>query len=222
MQAAWHDLQRGIRFVFIERRLMLLLMAVASTFTVGSTAFVYLLPVLAKDHLHSDSVQLGWLWASLSMGLLAVTLWMLGASPPPLCRRLWLIAVAAATGGSAAAGLTFVTSFVPVALLFAVFGAGSGVVNPFVSAAVQERTPNTMLARVFSVFNTGTLVAAMVGMTACGWIADRAGPVASLLATAAVHAAAAALTVALIPWCYRLWSREGVRRPTGRGQPVSA
>lgn len=209
MQDALRDLKEGMRFVLIERRLMPLLMAVASLFTLGSTAFVYLLPVLAKDYLHADSVELGWLWASLSLGLLAVTVWMLGAAPRELCRQLFLIAVAAAVGGGALFGLTLVTSFVPVALLIAAIGASSGVVNPFVSASLQERAPKDMLARVFSVFNTGTLVAAMVGMTACGWVADHMGPTVSLVATAAVNVVAAVLTVAFVPWCYRLGSRKG-------------
>ena len=168
------------------------------------------MPVLAKDYLHADSVQLGWLWASLSLGLLAVTLWMFSAPPEEMCGRLWLIAAAALIGGGAMLGITLMTSFVPIVGLIAAIGASSGVVNPLVSASLQERTPKNMLARVFSVFNIGTLVGAMVGMTACGWIADRMGPTASLAATAAVSVMAAVLTTALIPWCSNLRSREGL------------
>jgi predicted MFS family arabinose efflux permease len=213
LRAALHDLMEGVRFVLYKHRLMLLLMAVASLFMLGSTGFVYLLPVLAKDYLHADSVQLGWLWASLSLGLLAVTTWMFGASPQELCGRLWLIAAAAAVGGGAMLGLTLTTSFIPIVGLIAAIGASSGVVNPLVSASLQERTPKSMLARVFSVFNIGTLVAAMVGMTACGWIADRMGPTASLVAIAAVNVLAAVLTAVLIPWCSRLRSHEGGGNP---------
>jgi len=201
---AWRDLREGFRFVFVEHRLMLLLMAVASLSTLGSTAFIYLLPVLAKGYLRADSVELGWLWASLSLGLLATTMWMAAVSQGELCRRLWLISVASAIGSLAMFGLTMTTSFPILALLLAAVGICSGVVNPFVSASLQERTPKHMLARVFSVFNTGTLVAAMVGMTASGWIADRMGPSVSLVSTAGVTAAAAVLTAVLIPWCRRL------------------
>jgi MFS family permease len=217
MKDALRDLKQGIQFVFVERRLMLLMMAVASVFLLGSTAFIYLLPVLAKDYLHSNSVELGWLWTSLSLGLLAVTVWLFIASPKDMSLRLWIIAAAAALGGGATFGLTFFTSFVPLALLIAAIGASSGVVNPFVAASLQERTPKDMLARVFSVFNTGTLVAAMVGMTAAGWIVDQWGAVAALLATAAVHVAAALLTVMLVPWCKRLGRCEpGVMKRPGR------
>jgi MFS family permease len=173
-------------------------------FTLGATAFIYLLPVLAKEYLHADSVELGWLWASLSLGLLVTTLWMAAVSQRELCPRLGLIAGASALGSLAMFGLTMTTSFPILILLIATVGVSSGVVNPFVSASIQERTPKHMLARVFSVFNTGVLVAAMVGMTGSGWIADRMGPSVSLVATAGVSAAAAVLTAVLIPWCRRL------------------
>ncbi|BCA56503.1 Permease, MFS family [Nitrospira sp. KM1] len=206
MHDAWIDLKEGIGFVFGRKRLMVLLMGVASVFTLGTTAFIYLLPVLAKDHFHLNSVELGWLWASLSIGLLVVTVWMIGASPKGLCLRLWMIAAAAALGGIAMFGLTIMNSFPLAALLIVVIGASSGVVNPFVSASLQEQTPKYMMARVFSVFNTGTLVAAMVGMTVCGYLADSMGPAISLAATAAVNVAAAIVTVAVIPFCQRLQS----------------
>src|SRR6478736_5968721 len=65
------DLQDGVRFVFVKQRLLFLLMIVASIFTLGSTAFVYLLPVIGDRLLHVGSVALGWLWSSLSAGILA-------------------------------------------------------------------------------------------------------------------------------------------------------
>src|SRR6266545_2714673 len=62
MREALRELKEGIRFVLVDNRLLILLMAVASLFTVGTTGFVYLLPVVAKNYLQADAVQLGWLW----------------------------------------------------------------------------------------------------------------------------------------------------------------
>jgi predicted MFS family arabinose efflux permease len=216
MQAALRDLKDGIRFVLVEQRLLVLLMGVASCFTVGSTAMVYLLPAVAKDYLQADATELGWLWASLSLGLLAMTLWIIGAPEAQLCRRLWMISGAAAVGGLATFGLLFTTGFVVAALLIALIGASSGLINPFVSASIQERTPKEMLARVFSLLNIGTLVAAMAGMTAGGWITDHMGPAVSLSAIAAVNGAAAVLTVMVIPWCHRLRSDEDRQKSGAR------
>ena len=55
-------------------------------------------------------------------------------------------------------GLTMTRSFPILVSLIEMVGVCSGVVNPFVSASIQERTPKHMLARVFSVFNAGVLV----------------------------------------------------------------
>jgi uncharacterized membrane protein HdeD (DUF308 family) len=46
---------------------------------------------------------------------------------------------------------------------------------------LQELTPEPLLGRVFTTFSTGAMASAMAGMAAFGWIADTAGPAASLV-----------------------------------------
>src|SRR5688500_13003133 len=99
------DLKDGIKFVFVKQRLLFLLMIVASIFTLGSTAFVYLLPVIGDRLLHVGSVALGWLWSSLSVGILAATVWLLWKPQQTFCARIWLIAVAAAVAAAAVPAL---------------------------------------------------------------------------------------------------------------------
>ena len=81
-------------------------------------------------------------------------------------------------------------------------------VNPFVSASLQERSPKDLLARVFSLFNTGYLAFAMIGMTVVGWLADTYDPIVSMVTIGVVSLGAAVVTVAMIPWCYRLQRGE--------------
>jgi MFS transporter, DHA3 family, macrolide efflux protein len=88
--------------------------------------------------------------------------------------------------------------------LIAAIGGSSGLLTPLVSASLQERTPKHLLARVFGVFNTGSMAFAVMGMTVFGWTADAFGPSISLVAIAGVQLGAAAVTVAVIPWCRRL------------------
>jgi MFS family permease len=88
--------------------------------------------------------------------------------------------------------------------LIAVIGASSGLVTPIVSASLQEKTPEDLLARTFSVFNTGTMAMAILGMTLFGWIADQYDPNFALFVMAAVGAGTAILTALLIPRCTRL------------------
>jgi MFS family permease len=198
------DFREGLRFIFVQHRLVVLLMIVASVFTLGSTGFVYLMPVVADRMLHVGSVALGWLWSSLSLGILAATLWLFWKPQPQVCRRLWIVAGAAALGGAAVLLIPADRSPVITALLIVVIGGASGLVTPLVSASLQERTPKALLARVFGVFNTGSMAFAMIGMTLFGWAADAFSPRVSLLAVGLVNVAAAATTVAFMPWCRRL------------------
>jgi MFS transporter, DHA3 family, macrolide efflux protein len=84
---------------------------------------------MAKEALQLDEVRLGLLWASLSVGLMAMTLWMIGAPQRELCRRLWMIAAAAAVGGAATYELSRLSSFFIALMLVAAIGATSGLVH---------------------------------------------------------------------------------------------
>lgn len=198
------DLKDGIRFVFVKQRLLFLLMIVASIFTLGSTAFVYLLPVIGDRLLHVGAVALGALWSSLSLGILATTVWLIWKPQQTVCARIWMIAVAAAIAAGAVPGLLMSDSILWAAALIVAIGATSGLITPLVSASLQERTPKDLMARVFGLFNTGTMVFSMIGMTVFGWIADRSGPGVSLAVIGVVNAVAAIVSMALLPWCYRL------------------
>ena len=206
------DLQDGIRFVFVKQRLLFLLMIVASIFTLGSTAFVYLLPVIGDRLLHVGSVALGWLWSSLSLGILATTVWLIWKPQQTVCTRIWMIAVAAAIASVAVPGLLMSDSVLWAAGLIVAIGATSGLITPLVATSLQERTPKDLMARVFGLFNTGTMVFSMIGMTLFGWVADRFGPGVSLAAIGIVNGAAAIVSMALLPWCYRL-AKETSSRP---------
>jgi MFS family permease len=198
------DLKEGIRFVFVKQRLLFLLMIVASIFTLGSTAFVYLLPVIGDRLLHVGSVALGALWSSLSAGILVTTVWLIWKPQQTICGRIWMIAVAAAIAAGAVPGLLVSESIFFAAGLVVVVGATSGLITPLVSASLQERTPKDLMARVFGLFNTGTMVFSMIGMTVFGWAADRFGPGVSLVTIGVVNGVAAAVSMVLLPWCYRL------------------
>ena len=201
---AVEDLRDGIRFVFVKQRLLFLLMIVASIFMLGSTAFVYLLPVIGDRLLHVGAVALGGLWSALGLGILATTVWLIWKPQQTVCTRVWMIAVAAAIASGAVPGLLMSESVWLAAALIVAIGATSGLITPLVSASLQEKTPKDLMARVFGLFNTGTMVSSMIGMTAFGWIADRFGPGVSLVSIGVVNGIAAAVSMVLLPWCYRL------------------
>jgi MFS transporter, DHA3 family, macrolide efflux protein len=211
---ALKDLKDGIRFVFVKQRLLFLLMIVASIFTLGSTAFVYLLPVIGDRLLHVGAVALGALWSSLSAGILATTVWLIWKPQQTVCGRIWMIAVAAAIAAGAVPALLMSESILFAAGLIVVVGATSGLITPLVSASLQERTPKDLMARVFGLFNTGTMVFSMLGMTVFGWAADRFGPGVSLVTIGIVNGVAAAVSMVLLPWCYRLAKQTSAAQPS--------
>jgi MFS family permease len=214
---ALRDLTDGYRFLFVKQRLLFLLMIVASIFMLGSTAFVYLLPVIGDRLLHVGAVALGGLWSALSVGILGTTVWLIWKPQQTICTRIWMIAVAAAIAAVAVPGLLMSDSILWAAGLIVAIGATSGLITPLVSASLQERTPKDLMARVFGLFNTGTMVCSMIGMTAFGWVADRFGPGVSLAAIGVVNGVAAIVSMGLLPWCYRLakqtstQSRQSIR-----------
>ena len=218
---AGKDFRDGLRFMFVKQQLLLLLMVIASIFSFGSQGFVYLLPMIGDQILHVGSVGLGWLWSSLSIGILLATVLLVVLKGHEICRRMLLMAGASAIGGGAALVLLLPWPFLVAALLIAVIGISSGLITPLVSASLQERTPHDLLARVFGVFNTGTMAFAMLGMTVLGWASDRFGASVSLITIGSAQLGAAAFTAMLLPLCYRL-ARESVSRSTTQRNAKSA
>jgi len=203
------DLRQGFRFVFVQHKVLLLLMIVASLSFMASTGFIYLLPVIGKRILNADSIQLGWLWSSLGVGILVTTVWLaLQEEEIELCRRFWLIAGATLVGGLAVFGLIGRPPITVAMALTLVVGAGAGLVTPIVSAALQLMTPKDLLARVFGVFNTGTMASAMVGMTVFGALADFMTADVSVMGIGAATVGTAVITMLLIPRCARLVTKE--------------
>jgi DHA3 family macrolide efflux protein-like MFS transporter len=189
------DILVGFRFVFVQHRTVLLLMLTATLYSLGASAFVFLLPVFATQHLDASAVELGWLWSSLGIGMVAASVWLARINQGDLQHRLRLISAALAVGAVAVCTLGMLQAPVMAAALIIVFGGSTAVFTPIVWAMLQELTPEPLLGRVFTTFSTGAMASAMAGIAGFGWAADAIGPAASLvgigvllLGTAAVAA----------------------------------
>jgi len=175
------DLLVGFRFVFIQHRTVLLLMLTAALYSLGASAFVFLLPVFATQHLDASAVELGWLWSSLGIGMLAASIWLAWINQGDFQHRLRLISAALAVGAVAVCTLGMLQAPIVAAALIVVFGCSTAVFTPIVWAMLQELTPEPLLGRVLTTFSTGAMAAAMAGMAGFGWVADAVGPAASLV-----------------------------------------
>ncbi len=175
------DLLVGFRFVFIQHRTVLLLMLTATLYSLGASAFVFLLPVFATQILDASAVELGWLWSSLGIGMLGASAWLSWINQGDFQNRLRLISAALAVGAVAVCTLGMLQAPVMAAALIIVFGGSTAVFTPIVWAMLQELTPEPLLGRVFTTFSTGAMASAMAGMAGFGWVADAIGPATSLV-----------------------------------------
>lgn len=174
------DLLAGFRFVFVEQKTVLLLMLTATLYSVGIGAFVFLLPVFAKDVLAVGPIQLGWLWSALGVGMLIASFGLASIAQGDFSRRLHLISLALAVGGLAVGTLRFMEAPLAAGLVIAMIGVSTAMFTPLVWTTLQELTPAPLLGRVFTSFATGGMAASMAGMAGFGWATDRLGPGVSL------------------------------------------
>jgi MFS family permease len=191
------DLGEGFRFVFVQHRVVFALMVTAVLYNLAVSAFVFLLPVVAKDLLQVGPVELGWLWSALGIGMLVASLWLAWVPQGDFRNRIGHIAKSLAVGGVAVCSLGLIQTPVMVStmLLVIIIGGSTSLFYPAVSAMIQEVTPEHLLGRVFTTFSTGGMASAMVGMAGFGWAADEIGPAASLVGIGLILLLTAIVTV---------------------------
>jgi MFS family permease len=175
------DLLVGFRFVFGEHSTVFLLVIISSLYNLGASAFVFVLPVYAKELLHAGPAQLGWIWSALGVGMLTASSWLAWRRKNDVQSRLQILVSGTTLGGLAVCSLSLLESWVIAAAIVILVGASAAVLNPVVWALLQESTPSHLMGRVLTTFSTGSMAAAMVGMAGFGWMADAVGPAASLI-----------------------------------------
>jgi MFS family permease len=175
------DLKVGFQFVFGTKSTIFLLVVISALYNLGASAFVFILPVYAKEFLQVGPVQLGWLWSGLGVGMLVVSTWLAWRNHGDIQSRLRLIVRGMTIGGLAVCSLSLLETPLIAAAVVIIVGGSTAVMNPLVWALLQEVTPEHLMGRVLTTFSTGSMAAAMAGMTGFGWIADAVGPAQSLI-----------------------------------------
>ncbi|MEP7151039.1 MAG: MFS transporter [Nitrospira sp.] len=177
------DMMVGFRFVFLQQRVVFSLMITAVLYNLAISAFVFLLPVVAKELLQVGPMELGWLWSALGIGMLGASIWLARMPQGTFQDRVGRIGRSLAIGGLAvcALGLIQTPLLFSTFLLIVIIGGSTSLFYPVVSAMLQEVTPEHLLGRVFTTFSTGGMASAMVGMVGFGWAADALGPAVSLV-----------------------------------------
>ncbi len=193
--SVWEELKAGFRFVFGQKSMVFSLVIISSLYNLGVSAFVFILPVYAKEFLRVGPVQLGWLWSALGVGMLAASTWLAWKKHSDMQGRLRIVANGMTIGGLAVCSLGLLETPLIAAGIVIIVGGSTAVLNPIVWAMLQEVTPEHLIGRVLTTFSVGSMASAMAGMTGFGWVADAVGPAASLMGLGVVLLLTAAVAV---------------------------
>lgn len=204
-----HDLVEGFRFTLVRQPTILLLIATAAVHTFGTSAFSTLFPVFGRQLLDLGPMEVGYLWSALGVGLLIVSLALIPLSAWDLAKRVRVISIASLITAAALSGLVWAPDRLTATLFMVLIGASIGVFTPIAWAIVQELSPDYMLGRSLTIYTMGAMVAAIVGMSAFGWVTETMGTHASLFGISGVLLLASGMAYGFGRWVRR---HVGVRK----------
>lgn len=208
--SVWDELKGGIRFMMYGDPAIRMLVLASAAFAGGMAAFPLLLPVFAKVGLHVGSAWLGWLWSSLGAGMVSVTAALAWTEHRPERARLAIMVIGIGCAALGMLGLTWVARPWDALVLIALVGAGVGVFTPLLWTLLQERTPQPLRGRVFTLTGASDMACATMTMSLMGWLAGAVGPYASLRLDSAVLFVVALLLVYLrYRWAHAASDKAG-------------
>jgi len=198
------QLTAGIRFIW-QRPVVLgaISLDLFAVLLGGATA---LLPIFAKDILHTGPEGLGLLRGAPALGAVVVGLWL---SRQPITRRAgrWLLG-AVAVFGLAMIAFALTTSFLVAFVVLAISGAADMVSVVIRQSLVQLATPDDMRGRVGAVNSVFIGASNQLGEFESGATAALLGPVGSVLLGGVGVLAVVALWFKLFP---ELAQRDGLQ-----------
>lgn len=160
---------------------LLRLIVIASLYTFGSAALTTLLPVYGRSLFHFGPVEVGYLWSSLGVGFLIVSLALLPVSRWSLRARLYLLTASSCVAGVALLLLLSTTKPSVAFMLMAIVGAGLGTLTPIAWGMLQEFSPVSMLGRVMGFYTAVAMTTSLLGIWFFGWMTQSIGEVEGLL-----------------------------------------
>ena len=169
------DLSEGFRFAFMNQQLILELIITAALYSFGMGAFATLFPIVGKNMLGLGSAEVGYLWSSLGIGLLTISIGLIQMHSWELRRRMYAIMISSVITGIALCAMVWTSDKVVVGMLLCLIGAGIGLFTPVAWGVLQEIAPPRMVGRLLTLYGAAAMTAAVVGMTLFGWMIQRLG-----------------------------------------------
>ena len=163
-----NELKEGLHYVILKRRTIAGIVLTALCYSLASSAFVFLLPVLTDKVLHVGAMMLGWLWSAYGAGMVLISIALAVSKQRVASIRVLFITGAMFIGGAASFILSVTATPLLSMALVAIIGAGLAAFTPIVWGLLQEMTPETLRGRIFAIFNTAAMSASMIGMVLFG------------------------------------------------------
>jgi MFS family permease len=171
-QGDLHALKEGVHFLF-SQPLQRTLVLVTTSFSIFGFAFIPMLPVFARDVLHTGSAGYGAMMSAVGIG---AALGAIGAAiwGHRVERERWVIPCALAFAALlAGAGLA---PTLPVALLlFALVGFAWVLMAVFTNTILQITSPDALRGRVMGFYSFMVVGLAPFGSFQMGWMAEHFG-----------------------------------------------
>jgi MFS family permease len=185
-------MREGLGFIRIERAVLVMLGTLSMTNLIDEAFAPVLFPIYAITVL-GDAATVGWLLAANGVGAVIGTLLYIPVGVRVRKSRfLFFVACFAVVALSRFAMTGLPNLWFATAITF-VFGLASGPLNPIISTAMQEATPEYLRGRVFGAFSATAYSAAPLGILIAGWLVVVIG----LRATFAVYGVMYVCTVAI-------------------------
>lgn len=209
------DLLEGVQFALIKQPRILLLIVTASLYTFGVSALSTLFPVFGRKLLDLGPVEVGYLWSGFGVGLLLVSVVLVGLTEWELRTRFLLIGASSALSGTSLWGLIGVKAPIAGVVLMGLVGIGVGTLTPIAWGVLQEISPARLVGRVLAIYTTSAMGAAIAGMSVFGWITETFGERTGVIGIALAMLVTAFLATGLT-WWVRVRALD-ISRPPAEG-----
>jgi len=175
--AALRDLREGVRYAMGHQRPRSLLLLTA-TLSIFGFSFLTMLPVFARDVVHSQAAGYGGLMSGLGVGAAA------GGLAIAASRRvdpgLRLVRWAGIIFGCSLMALALVDHYASAFILLAVAGCAMILNNVMTNTDLQTSAPDELRGRVMGFYSLMVLGMAPFGSFQAGWVSERIGVQGSL------------------------------------------
>jgi MFS family permease len=181
------ELREGLEYLWRSPALVLLL-GLMGTIALIAMNFSVLMPIVARDVLHTGAEGLGWMWSALGMGAVLGSITVVRWSRVAVAGPLLMVAAFVTGVGEIVLASVHVLSLALVAL--AVVGWSTGTFFAGINSAIQARIQEAFRGRVLSVYSmifSGT--GPLGGLFAAG-LAGAGGASLSLAVAGAISVAA--------------------------------